>query len=242
LADEKIISGELLGGALKEFNIEINDHMLESFDSYAKFLIEYNEKVNVTAITEPDEIAIKHFADSASILGIIEVRQGASIIDVGCGAGFPSVPIKIVRPDLKLMLLDSLNKRIVFLNELCALLKIEAQAVHARAEEAGRNVKFREKYDVATARAVANLAELAEYCLPFVKVGGVFLAMKGPDPDAEVKEAQKAIELLGGKIEDVVKYSLPDGSGRSLVIIKKISQTSTKYPRQSAKIAKSPIR
>ncbi len=242
MKEEKIISEELLGGALKEFNIEINDHILESFDSYAKFLVEYNEKVNLTAITAPNEIAIKHFADSASVLNFSEIKEGAKVIDVGCGAGFPSVPIKIVRPDLKLTLLDSLNKRIVFLSELCALLKIQAQAVHARAEEAGRNAKFREKYDVATARAVANLAELAEYCLPFVKVGGVFLAMKGPQPDEEVKEAQKAVELLGGRVEDVVKYSLPDGSGRSLVIIKKISQTSTKYPRQSAKIAKSPIR
>ena len=237
----KRIEKDVLAEAVAGVKVQISEESYAKFDEYADFLIEYNEKVNLTAITEPKEIAIKHFADSVAILNFVKIKDGARLIDVGCGAGFPSVPLKIARDDLKITLLDSLNKRIVFLEELCEKLGIKAETVHGRAEDVGKLPKYREKYDVATARAVAGLPELAEYCLPFVKVGGVFAAMKGPDPGDEIKEAEKAIEILGGKIKKVEKYSLSDGSGRSVIIIEKMLPTPSKYPRPAAKIAKAPL-
>ena len=197
--------------------------------------------MNLTAIIEPLEIVIKHFIDSLALLTAVELPQGASVIDVGTGAGFPSVPVKIVRPDIRLTLLDSLNKRVVFLGALSAALEQENDCIHFRAEEAGRNPEYREQFDLATARAVAHLRELSEYCLPFVRVGGRFAAMKGGDVDAELAESSKAIELLGGEIEKIKHFLLPDDSRRSIIIIKKISQNTTKYPRPSAKIAKNPL-
>lgn len=223
-----------LGGALDEA-------MLERFDLYARLLVEWNEKVNLTAITEPGEIVVKHFVDSLTLIPAAELTAGARLIDVGTGAGFPSVPLKIVREDIAVTLLDSLNKRLLFLSELSSALGQDNLTVHARAEDAGRDPLYRERYTVATARAVANLRELAEYCLPFVEVGGIFTAMKGGDCEQEVTEASAAIEALGGELSGIKKLELPDKSGRSIIIVKKISRISTIYPRTHAKMVKNPL-
>lgn len=221
--------------------VSLDAKQLAQFDTYAQTLVEWNEKINLTAIIKPEEIVIKHFVDSVSLLGAVELPKGAKLIDVGTGAGFPSVPVKIVRSDLTLTLLDSLNKRIVFLRELSAALGQKNECVHFRAEEAGNNANYREKYDLATARAVAHLRELTEYCLPFVKVGGCFAALKGGEIDAEIEESRKAIGMLGGEIERIERFDLPDESKRTIIVIRKISQTSTKYPRPHAKMAKNPL-
>lgn len=223
---------------LTEQGIQITEKQLLQFDRYAELLVEWNERMNLTAITEPDEMIRKHFLDSAMLLSYVSLPKNAAVIDVGTGAGFPSVPCAILRPDLKLTLLDSLNKRITFLSALCCALGISAECVHARAEEGGRMPLLREQFDLATARAVAHLRELSEYCLPFVKVGGLFAALKGPDLEKELSEAKSAICLLGGKIEQVEEYNLDEVGKRTLVLIRKISQTSSKYPRMTAKIKK----
>lgn len=219
---------------------ELTARQLEQFDQYAQFLVEYNEKVNLTAITDPEGIEVKHFLDSLMLLKAVELPEGASVIDVGTGAGFPSVPAKIVRDDLRLTLLDGLNKRIVFLGELSRRLGQENTALHARAEEAARG-ELREQFDLATARAVADLRVLAEYCLPFVKVGGVFAALKGPDGPTEVEAAKKAISLLGGKVEAVKSFTLPGQQARTVAVIRKVQPTPAKYPRHGGKISKQPL-
>lgn len=221
--------------------IETTEAQREKLDTYAKVLMEWNEKMNLTAIKKPEEIVTKHFVDSLTLLKALSVPQKASLIDVGTGAGFPSVPIKIIREDLQITLLDSLNKRVTFLSALSNVLGQENRCIHARAEEAGRKAELRQQFDVATARAVAHLRELTEYCLPFVKPGGVFAAMKSGEIDMELEEARKAIQILGGKVDEVKRFALPDGSARSIILIKKISQTSSKYPRPHAKIAKIPL-
>ncbi len=237
-----MINLEFMKESAKKEGFVINDDMLYKLDKYADLLVEWNEKVNLTAIVEPDEIVIKHFVDSFLLLNNIPKTDKISLIDVGTGAGFPSLPCKIVRDDIKLTLLDSLNKRISFLNEVINQLDINAECVHGRAEGTGQNVEFREKYDAATARAVAHLRELTEYCLPFVKVGGFFVALKGYDIEQELEESKSAVKLLGGEIIDVKKHILQDGSKRSIIIIKKISQTPTKYPRNFGKMKKQPLK
>ena len=224
-----------------QFQIDLSETQAQQLDTYAQLLVEWNEKINLTAITEPNEIVIKHFIDSLLLTKAIELPQGASLIDVGTGAGFPSVPVKTVRTDIKLTLLDSLNKRLVFLQELCSGLNLDANYVHARAEDGGKDKKYREKYDFACARAVASLRNLSEYCLPFVKVGGYFIALKGPDWKEELDEARNAIGTMGGKFEAVSEFVLPDDSKRAILLIKKISQTPPQFPRTAAKIAKKPI-
>lgn len=224
-----------------ERGFALGEDTLAGFDRYAELLVEWNERINLTAITAPEEICVKHFLDSILLLSKTELPQGAALIDVGTGAGFPAVPCALVRPDLRVTLLDSLQKRIGFLQELTAALGVSADCVHARAEDGGKDARCRERYDCATARAVAHLRELSEYCLPFVKVGGVFAALKGGDIEQELAEAKPAIRLLGGQVEAVESYTLPDGSGRSLVKIRKISQTPTKYPRNAAKMKKQPL-
>lgn len=232
---------DILTAKCAEFSIKLTEKQLAQFKIYADFLVEYNEKVNLTAITDPEGIAVKHFADSIVPFAEIDT-ENKRIIDVGTGAGFPSVPLKIRDSSVKLTLLDSLNKRVVFLSQLCEKLNLSnVEYVHGRAEEVGRKGEYREKYDIATARAVASLRELAEYCLPFVKVGGYFIALKGPDCEQEANDAKNAVKLLGGEIKEIKKYSLGENAGRSVIIIQKISQTPTKYPRQSAKITKSPL-
>ncbi len=196
--------------------------------------------MNLTAITQPRDIVIKHFLDSILALKAIDLPQGASLVDVGSGAGFPSVPMLILRPDLQLTLLDSLNKRLIFLEALLQELGLTAARLHARAEEAGRGAQ-RARFDCATARAVAQLNKLCEYCLPLVKEGGTFLALKGADGRAEAEAAAKAIRLLGGSLQSIQDYALPDGDKRALVVIQKTSQTPPKYPRPSAQISKAPL-
>lgn len=232
---------EILRQKAAEMQIELTPDQLERFDRYQKLLLEWNEKMNLTAIKEPEQIAVKHFVDSLLLLKAVDVPQGAKIADIGTGAGFPSVPVAIVRSDLKLTLVDSLNKRIHFLTALCDELGIPVTAIHGRAEDLGRQPKFREQYDVVTARAVAQLRELSEYCLPFVQPGGVFAALKGYEIEEELEAAKPAIRTLGGKTEAVEKYQLPEESRRAIVVIRKISQTPTKYPRTAAKMAKTPI-
>lgn len=223
-------------------DMQATDEMLAQFDLYAQLLVEWNEKINLTAIIKPEEICVKHFLDSALLLKQVEIPVGASMIDVGTGAGFPSVPCKILRPDLQLTLLDSLNKRINFLQTLSESLGIYTNCIHSRAEDGGKNPELREQYDVATARAVAHLSTLAEYCLPFVKVGGIFVAMKGPDVEMELQESKKALQLLGGEVIATQSYQLDEEQSRSIIVIKKISQTPTKYPRNSAKMKKQPLK
>ena len=236
-----MISTNRINEVLSPFGINITDEQGKKFNTYGKFLVEYNEKVNLTAITAPDEVAVKHFADCVIPLSLTEIKEGASLIDVGTGAGFPGVPLKVARPDIKLTLLDSLNKRLVFLQQLSDMLGQKNEFVHARAEVAGIDPKLREKYDYATSRAVAQLAVLCEYCLPLVKVGGRMIALKGPDCAAEIEAAQNAIKILGGKIELVKEYDLADAGSRTLVVIKKVAHTPPKYPRQRVKLNEKPL-
>ena len=234
-----MINKELLKEYAKDLGVSLDESALESFDKYAKLLVETNKVMNLTAITEPDEIVVKHFVDSLALLKYVDMPDNASVIDVGTGAGFPGIPLLIARNDLRLTLLDSLNKRIIFLENVIKESSLEAETLHLRAEDAGKNKALRETFDFATARAVAPLNVLCEYCLPFVKVGGYFAALKGNSEETET--AKNAVSLLGGEIEDVVSYKLPNGDPRSIVIIKKISQTSTEYPRKPKKIASSPL-
>lgn len=236
-----MINKEQLHLLAMHYNIELDEAALERFDKYAEILTEWNSFMNLTAITEPDEIIKKHFIDSLSVLTAVHIPEGASLIDVGTGAGFPGIPLLIARTDLKVTLLDSTNKRLEFIKAVLETIGLEAKVVHMRAEEAGKNPDFREKYDFATARAVANLRDLSEYCLPFVKKGGYFLSMKGAKAEDEIPPAKKAIHILGGEIEDKIGFDIGEVGERMIVKIKKISQTPTKYPRPSAKIAKFPL-
>lgn len=224
-----------------EIGIELSSESLDRFDKYAEMLVETNKTLNLTAITEPDEIVTKHFCDCLSLLKEVEIPQGAKLIDVGTGAGFPGVVLLIARPDLKITLMDSTNKRLVFVQSVVDALGLKANVVHSRAEEAGKNPAFREKYDFATARAVANMQTLSEYCLPFLKVGGLFAAMKGAKASDELSVAKGAIKILGGQVHSAKEFNLFDCGERSILCVKKISQTPSKYPRPSAQIAKKPL-
>ena len=215
--------------------IDLPKNLYDKFNIYADFLVEYNEKVNLTAITDPMEILCKHFIDSACLLKYVDISNNSSLIDVGTGAGFPSVPLKILRPDIRLTLLDSLNKRIDFLKQLCDKLEIDADFIHGRAEDISKMPEYREKFDYSCARAVANISTLSELCIPFVKVGGSFISMKGPTED--VSRGTNAIEILGGSVANSIDYSLFDEQ-RRIFVIRKISQTPIKYPRNSAQIKK----
>lgn len=225
----------------RQFDLPLQESMAEQLDKYAEMLVEWNEKINLTAITEPRDIVVKHFVDSLLLTKAIDLPEGASLIDVGTGAGFPSVPVTVLRSDIKLTLLDSLNKRLVFLQELCKEIGVKSATVHARAEDGGKDKKHREKYDFACARAVASLRNLSEYCLPFVKVGGAFIALKGPDWKEELAEAKNAIGTMGGKVEKVEEFTLPDESKRAILVIRKVSQTPPQFPRTAAKMTKKPI-
>lgn len=215
--------------------LELTKELYEKFDIYAEFLVEYNKKVNLTAITEPDDIFLKHFTDSVMICKYIDLPEGSNMIDIGTGAGFPLVPVKLYRDDLKITLLDSLGKRVVFLRELCEKLGIDAEIIHSRAEDAGKTESMREKFDYSCARAVANISVLSEICIPFVRTGGYFISMKGPGED--ISAGEKAINILGGMIERKIEYDLSDEK-RRLIVIRKISPTPDIYPRNSKKIKK----
>lgn len=223
----------------KENGIILDDVALDRFDTYAELLVEWNGKMNLTAITEPEEIEVKHFLDCLMLPKYFNLDNIQTVIDVGAGAGFPSVPLLIYKPDLCLTMMDAINKRLTFLDTAVHALGLEAQLIHERAEAAGQDENYREKFDLATARAVAPMNVLAEYCLPFVKVGGYFVALKGSNDDTE--EAKNAIATLGGEIVDNISYKLNGTELRSIVVIKKISQTPTQFPRKSKKISTKPL-
>ncbi|MGN1051243.1 MAG: 16S rRNA (guanine(527)-N(7))-methyltransferase RsmG [Acutalibacteraceae bacterium] len=231
----------ILPEILERHKIFLTDEMYEQFETYYQMLTEWNEKINLTAITEKREVAIKHFADSLLIAKYADIKEGALVIDIGTGAGFPGIPLKIYRPDIELTLLDSLNKRLVFLEELCKSLKIKANIVHMRAEEGAKDKNMRENFDFVTSRAVANMNVLSEYCLPYVKVGGVFAPMKGKNGREEFENAKNAVGILGGKIKNTYEYSLTGDETRIIGIIEKVKSTSPVYPRQGAKIKKKPL-
>jgi len=232
----------LLKDGAEMLGINISDEVLDAFDQYYKKLITWNESVNLTALTDERDVVIKHFIDSLTVISYLPAGA-KNMIDVGTGAGFPGIPVKMVKEDLSLTLLDSLEKRIRFLNEIITGLSLPGvNAIHARAEDLAHNPGHREKYDVGTARAVASLPVLCEYILPFVKTGGVFIAMKGSDVIKELEESEKAISILGGELDTVKKFLLPyENIERHIILIKKIRQTPSKYPRKSGKPTKSPI-
>ena len=233
---------ELMLPVLDKQGIAYNDETLRKLDKYAQLLVEWNKKINLTAITDPEGIVIKHFLDCALLLGKVDLKENARVIDVGTGAGFPGMVLKIFRSDIKLTLLDGLNKRLVFLNEVANQLGLsDVETVHLRAEEAGKKQNFRESYDLVTARAVARLNLLYEYCLPLCKIGGVFCAMKGPSAQEEAKESLSAGKLLGGAKPQILTETLTGEEVRTFILTKKISQTPPKYPRVSAKIATQPL-
>lgn len=218
-------------------NIAVNGEQAEKFLDLYNFMIEYNKNVNLTSITEFDDVVVKHFVDSVLPFTMTDIPDGSNFIDVGTGAGFPAVPLLIFRSDLRGTLCDSLEKRCVYLRKLCAKINIPADIVHTRGEELGKD--HRETYDIACARAVAALPILTELCLPLVRVGGRFLALKSINEGTDSSE--NSIHTLGGEIENVVDYKLPNGDDRRLIIIKKVSHTPTKYPRSYAKISKKPL-
>ncbi len=220
----------------------LSDKQQQQLSMYGNLLVEWNEKMNLTAITEPDEVVFKHFLDCLLFFKCIDVPENASVIDVGTGAGFPGVVLKIARPDIRLTLLDSLNKRITFLNEVIDKLGlVDTVAVHLRAEEGARRPEYREQFDIATARAVAPLNVLSEYCLPYVKKGGIFVSLKGPAAAEEIEASKKAIAVLGGEKPTLFCEELQNCGMRSIIKVKKVSQTSPKYPRNSGKITKQPL-
>ncbi len=225
----------------RELSLSLDELALDRLCRYAELLCEWNEKMNLTAITDPCGIARKHFYDSLLFFRGIQPPTGTRIVDVGTGAGFPGMVLKIIRPDLSLTLLDGLNKRLIFLQEVLTQLDLHAETVHARAEEGGRNPQLREQFDISVARAVARLPVLCEYCLPFVKPGGHFVAMKAKSGKEESKEAENAVSKLGGRIACLAETALPDGEERCLIRIEKIRPTDPTFPRPSAKIAKKPL-
>lgn len=234
-----IISKELFAKSLKPFNITLSDEKIEMFDKYASLLIEWNAKFNLTAIKDPDGIVVKHFVDSLAVLS--ENKLQGSLIDVGTGAGFPGLPLLIANNDLDVTFLDSTGKKIKFIETVLDELGLFADTVNARAEEAAKDEFLRESFDFATARAVSNLRDLSEYCLPFVKVGGKFISMKSAKTDEEIRDAKEAIKVLGGEIERINSFELTDCGERTLIFIKKVRPTPTKYPRNYSQIVKNPI-
>ncbi len=215
-------------------NLTINDDQARQYFTLYEFMVEYNKNVNLTSITEFTDVVMKHFIDCVLPFSRLDISNGTSFIDVGTGAGFPALPLMIFRPDLKATLCDSLGKRCIYLEKVCAEIGVKAEIIHARSEELGR--KRRECFDIATARAVSAMPVLSEYCIPFVKVGGRFIALKSVNED--ISAAENAIRLLGGEIESIIDYKLPNYDDRRVVIVKKISTTPAKYPRSSANIAK----
>ncbi len=228
---------------LEKMNIRLTDDQKSQFDLYYELLIEWNRIMNLTGITDYDEVNLKHFTDSLTISRIIDMAQINTLIDVGTGAGFPGIPIKIAFPHIKVYLLDSLNKRIKFLNEVIKKLGLKnIYAFHGRAEDFAKDRQYREKFDVCVSRAVANLSTLSEYCIPFVKTGGYFVSYKGGDSDEEVVRSENAITLLGGEIENTDRFFLPDTDiGRTLIKIRKRKSTPNRYPRKAGIPSKEPL-
>ena len=223
----------------EKLGVPLDDKACDRFALLARMLVEWNSRVNLTAITEPDEIVIKHFLDSLSPLAHIDLANGAKVIDVGCGAGFPGLPILIARPDLKITFLDSIEKKLKFIESFLKEAELFGETEHDRAEIIGQQAEHREQYDAAFTRAVAPLNILAEYCVPLIKIGGTYVSMKGAESEEEA--GRNAVSEMGGEIDKVISLKLPNEDRRNLVIIKKVSQTPTKYPRKSKKINTSPL-
>lgn len=236
-------SKDILRQGGREIGIDIDDRMIERFSIFKDLLIHWNKKINLTGITDENEIMIKHFLDSLSCIMSGVIGNDLKIIDVGTGAGFPGIPLKVYHDNLNITLLDSLSKRIKYLQVVCQELKLDrVEFLHGRAEDYGKKEEYRERYDIATARAVAKLSVLCEYCLPFVKVNGYFIAQKGPKVYEEIKGAKKAIYMLGGEIVDTLDIKLPFSNiEHTLVVIKKIKQISKKYPRRAGIPSKKPL-
>ena len=234
---------EIFQNKLNELNISLTEKMYQQFDKYYEILVEWNKVMNLTGITEYEEVNEKHFVDSLSIVKIQNLNNVKSVIDIGTGAGFPGIPLKIAFPHLKITLLDSLNKRIKFLNEVIEQLELkDIETIHGRAEDYAKQKEYRECYDLCVSRAVANLSTLSEYCLPYVKKGGLFIPYKSGEIEEELKNSEKAVKILGGSIKDVVKFELPGTDiKRSFIKIKKKEHTAKKYPRKAGLPAKEPL-
>ena len=228
---------------LQQLHIALSEKQMEQFLQYYELLVEKNKVMNLTAITEFDEVVEKHFLDSVSLTQQLDLHQPLKVLDLGTGAGFPGIPLKIVFPELEITLMDSLNKRVLFLQDVISSLQLEnIEAVHGRAEEAARNKKYRESFDLCVSRAVANISTLSEYCLPFVKIGGSFISYKSSTIEDELEDGKKGIAILGGKVKDVYKFTLPDSElQRSFVIIEKEKKTPKAYPRKAGTPSKEPL-
>lgn len=233
----------LLLESAQALGIALSEAQTDQFMQYLSLLLEWNEKMNLTAITDPVEVVQKHFIDCISVLPHLDLQGGETMIDVGTGAGFPGVPLKIANPALQVTLLDALQKRLTFLDTLTQSLDLsDVTLVHSRAEDGGQNPDLREQFDLCVSRAVANLAVLLEYCLPFVKVGGKLAALKGPDAIQEIEQAQNALQILGGKVTAVIPITIPHTDlQHQLVLVEKIAPTPQRYPRKAGKISKKPL-
>ncbi len=228
---------EFIISEFQKCNIKLSQDKADKLLKLYEFLVEYNQNVNLTAITDFEEVVVKHFIDSVLPFSMIDIKENSSFIDVGTGAGFPSIPLMIVRPDLKGTLLEALNKRCVFLEKACELTDVDPKVIHGRAEDYAK--EKREAFDFATARAVAAMPVLCEYCIPYIKTGGRFIALKSVNEDET--QCEKAVNVLGGKIAEIKDYTITNGDNRRLFIIDKVSQTPTKYPRNPSMIKKKPL-
>ena len=226
---------------LSDLNINLTEKQIEQFLKYYEILVETNKVMNLTAITEFDEVIEKHFLDSLSLVRVFDLNRNVKILDLGTGAGFPGIPLKITFPEIDIVLADSLNKRVKFLNEVVETLQLkQVETVHGRAEELAKNKKYREQFDLCTSRAVANLSSLSEYCIPFVKEGGKFISYKSGEIEEEVDQAKRAIHVLGGKLDRVYKFDLHEQK-RSFVIIEKVKKTPAVYTRKAGTPTKEPL-
>ena len=234
---------QIFESKLKELGITLNSTQKQQFDKFYELLIEWNQVMNLTGITEYEEVNEKHFIDSLSIVKAVDMDSVATVIDIGTGAGFPGIPLKIAFPHLKMVLLDSLNKRVQFLNTVIDTLELtDIETIHGRAEDFAKQTQYREQFDLCVSRAVANLATLSEYCIPYVKQEGMFIPYKSGEIEEELQNSKKAVHILGGEIEDVIKFQLPGTEiGRSFVKIRKVQNTSKKYPRKAGLPGKEPI-
>lgn len=237
-----LLNEKLLYDTIEKLGVALDSGAFLRLDRFAEMLIETNKSFNLTAIKEPDDVTVKHFADCLALFKYADIPENARIIDVGTGAGFPGLVLKLARPDIQMTFLDSTRKKLGFIESVLNETGLSGEILHMRAEEAAQLPKYREQFDFATARAVAALPVLSEYCLPFVKKGGEFISMKSADSSEEISEADRAINVLGGKIQSDIVFNLVEATPRRIIIIKKNSQTPTKYPRPSAQISKKPLK